>query len=112
VLLRASAQHHGKQVDLSVIRGGESDGGVEHGELLIRFAEAVLGEDEALLAAVRERLLKTLGPLALVDSAAVAGLFNAIDRVADATGIPVEAEKLAVSADYRDRLDIRRYRER
>jgi hypothetical protein len=96
---------------MSVIRGGASDGGVEHGELLIRFAEAVLGEDDAALAAVRERVLSTLGPLALVDSSAVAALFNAIDRIADATGIPVEEEKLAASVDYRERLGIRRYQE-
>jgi hypothetical protein len=47
-----------------------------------------------------------LSPVGLVDAAGVVGLFNAIDRVADATGIPLEPEKAAASADFRARLDL------
>ena len=34
------------------------------------------------------------------------GLLNAIDRVADATGIPLEAEKLEASPDFRAALGV------
>ena len=41
--------------------------------------------------------------------AGVVGLFNAIDRVADATGIPLEAEKAVASADFRTALGVDRF---
>ena len=96
---------------MAVIKGDASGGGVEHGDLLVKFAEAILGVTDAELAALRLRLCNGPGPAAMVDAAAVAALFNAIDRVADSTGIPVEPEKLQASADYKERLGIRRYRE-
>jgi hypothetical protein len=45
----------------------------------------------------------------LVDAAGVVGLFNAIDRVADATGIPLEPEKAEASADFRAALGLDRF---
>src|SRR5215468_1245123 len=74
----------------------------------MRFAEAVLDEDEAALSRARTGLLRALGPEGLVDAAAVVGLFNAIDRVADARGIPLEAEKAQASADFRAALGLDR----
>ena len=44
-----------------------------------------------------------------MDAAGVVGLFNAIDRVADATGIPLEPEKALASADFRTALDVDRF---
>ena len=85
---------------------GNGDGGVPHGRLLVRFAEAVLGDDDAVLDAVRAEVLQSMGGEALADAAAVAGLFNAIDRVADATGIPLEDWKAEDSADFRAALGI------
>jgi alkylhydroperoxidase family enzyme len=82
------------------------DGGVPHGRALVGFAEAVLGDDDGALAAARAALLAGLGLAGLVDAAAVVGLFNAIDRVADATGIPLEPEKEAATSDFRAALGI------
>ncbi len=81
-------------------------GGVAHGELLIRFATAVLGDDEGELAAARTDIAAALGGAALTDTAAVAALFNAIDRVADATGIPLEDVKAAATIDFRAAIGI------
>lgn len=47
-----------------------------------------------------------MGEEALVDAAAVCALFNAIDRVADATGIPLEPDKAADTAEMRRNLGI------
>ncbi len=106
-MLRASATASGTEVDLKAIAGGGAgDGGVPHGRLLAGFAEAVLGEDEARLAAIRERLRGTLGDAALVDAAAVVANYSALDRVADATGIPLEAAKEAATAGLRAELGI------
>ena len=109
-MLRASGKHDGEDYALDLVLGqGEGDGGVPHGRLLVRFAEAVLGEDDAELAAVRADLLAAMGEAALADSAAVAGLFNAIDRVADSTGIPLEDWKARSTADFRSALGIDRF---
>jgi hypothetical protein len=82
---------------------------VPHGDLLIRFAETVLGEGDHALSRARDALAAALGLPGLADAAGVVGLFNAIDRVADATGIPLEPEKAAASADFRAALDLDRF---
>ena len=100
----------GGRIDLDRINGaGADDGGIAHGRLLVAFAEAVLGEDEARLDAVRAHLIEAAGAAAFVDSAAVVALFNAIDRVADATGTPLEPTKREQSADFRPELGIDAY---
>lgn len=82
---------------------------MSNGRLLIEFAEAVLSEDDSALMRARDALVKELGRSGLADAAAVVGLFNAIDRVADATGIPLEDEKAAASADFRAALGLDRF---
>jgi hypothetical protein len=110
LLLRASGQTHNKPYDLEAVTGAtEGDGGVPYGRLLVMFAQAVLGEDDGALMRARDALMAAMGPPALVDAAGVVGLFNAIDRVADATGIPLEPEKAAASADFRAALDLDRF---
>ena len=110
MLLRASGRTYDKTYDLAAVTGTlESDGGVPHGRLLVGFAEAALGVDDAALARARDALMTALGPPGLVDAAGVVGLFNAIDRVADATGIPLEPEKATASADFRAALDLDRF---
>ncbi len=86
------------------------DGGVPHGDALVAFAEAVLATGDTALAAARARLRALIGPEGLVDAAAVVGLFNAIDRVADATGIPLEPEKAAATSDFRAALALDQFR--
>lgn len=82
------------------------DSGIPQGGLLVEFAEAVLGSDDPHLARVRLKLTETLGTDALVDAAAVVANFNAIDRIADATGIPIDAERVELTADLRAELGI------
>lgn len=109
-MLRASSEHGKAAVDLAAVMGrAVGDGGIPHGALLTAFAEAVIGGTNEELAAVRSRVLDVLGSDALVDAAGVCGLFNAIDRVADATGIPLEAEKAAATETIRAQLGIDRF---
>ena len=110
MLLRASGRTYDKTYDLAAVIGTpEGDGGVPEGKQLVAFAEAVLGDAAAALARARDALMTAMGPPGLVDAAGVVGLFNAIDRVADATGIPLEPEKAAASADFRAALDLDRF---
>lgn len=73
---------------------------------MIEFAEAVLGDDDTRLQAARKAIHDTLGADAVVDSAGVAGLFNAIDRIADSTGAPLEADKAEMTAGLREEIGI------
>ena len=47
--------------------------------------------------------------VAVVDSAGVAGLFNAIDRIADATGAPLEKDKAEMTAELREAIGINEF---
>jgi hypothetical protein len=66
----------------------------------------VIVGDDARLAKARAEVARKLGPAALVDAAAVAALFNGIDRVADSTGIPLEDEKAMSTAEIRAAIGI------
>ncbi len=83
--------------------------GVEHGAALVAFTEAVLGADEGVLRARRRELHRVLGPERFVDVAAIIGAFNVVDRIADATGIPLDDMMQEMSADLRRELDLGRF---
>ena len=69
----------------------------------------MVGGDNDRLTRARAGLSERLGAKGLVDAAAVVGFFNAIDRVADATGIPLDPERLEGTADFRAELGIDRF---
>ncbi len=108
-MLRASEKHAGVAYDLDAITAGRGETGVPHGGPLIAFGEAVLGDDDARLAAARVAIVDCLGGAALVDAAGIVGLFDAIDRVADATGTPLEDWKAAQTESMRGELGINRF---
>jgi hypothetical protein len=101
------------EIDMKAVIGeADGDGGIPHGALLARFAEAAIGDDAKLLATVRSEVAGTLGDAALVDAAGIVATFNAIDRVADSTGIPIDEARLAPTADLREQLGINAFASR
>ena len=68
-----------------------------------------MGEDEEQRGRMREKLRATLTPEAFVDACAVVGAFNVVDRIADATGIPLDDFLAATSQDLRGDLDLARF---
>jgi len=80
--------------------------GVAHGERLLSFADALVGEDEVALERAREELAAALGPEGLVDAAAVASNFERMVRIADGTGIPLDAPIRLVAAGLPGELGI------
>jgi len=79
-------------VDFANITGaGRDDGGVAHGRLLVAYTEAVMDGDPTAIARSREDLEAATGPAGVADTAAVIAAFNVVDRIADATGIPIDA---------------------
>lgn len=107
-MLRASIRETGADYRLDGIAGAGA-GGIPEGEALIAFAEAVVAGDGAELAEARRRVLDGLGPEALADAAGVAATFNAIDRVADATGTPLEQDRVEATIEMRGALGIDRF---
>ena len=107
-MLRASIEQNEADYDLNGVIG-EGDGGIPEGALLIEFAETVVGKNQARISRVRGQILTKLGPAALVDAAGVIATFNAIDRVADATGTPLEEERIESTAALRADLGIDRF---
>src|SRR5262245_53508900 len=100
----------GAQVDLSAVNAPTGDdGGVAHGARLLAFTDAVMGADEAALARARGALRAVVSDEAFVDTCAVIGAFNVVDRIADATGIPLDAGMAAMSGDVRKQLDLARF---
>jgi hypothetical protein len=80
--------------------------GITDAGLLLAFAEASVGDDEAALAGARRALLEACGPEVLVDTAAVVANFQRMVRIADSTGIPLDTPVVALSGALRDELGI------
>jgi hypothetical protein len=108
-MLRASAAANNIPVDLSAIADSSIDSGIENGNALLAFADAVTGPDHAVIIAARAELLERMGAGALVQSAAIAANFSMNDRAANAIGIPMEAMFLDGSEDYRASLGLNKF---
>ncbi len=65
-----------------------------------------MGDDKTHLNGARQRLGDALGDAGFVDASAVIANYSALDRVADATGIPLEAAKEANTVELRTELGI------
>lgn len=108
-LLRASGTHLGEAFGLAAIVAGDgTDSGVPHAALLIAFATAMIEGDPDRQSRARRDLHAALGAAALVDAAAVVASFNAVVKIADATGIPLEESKAAATEALRAQLDLDR----
>ena len=58
----------------------------------------------------RQRVRRAIGDAAFVDLAATVASFNAVVKLADGTGIPLEEAKEARTRDFRAALGIEGYR--
>ena len=103
MLLRASGEHDNVDYDLAALKDG-TGGGVEDGELLIRFVDTVMDLNAEAPAVDRAEIRDVLGEAALVDIAAVIATFEATDRIADATGTPLEDYKEAATVALRKEI--------
>ncbi len=86
-----------------------ANSGVENGYLLLAFADAIVGDDAAVLADAREAVVATLGPKAMVDAAGVASNFERMVRIADSTGIQLDDRMAALSKEVREELQLQRF---
>ncbi len=80
-----------------------------HGDALIAFVEAVVGGGDITQA--RQAVRAAIGDAGFVDTCATLASFNAVVKIADGTGIPIEDWKAERTADLRQALDIDRFRQ-
>jgi len=117
---------HGNSVDLkALINGQQTVNGVLHSEELLRFVDAVLNVQSAAepantvtaeshteaLDQARATLRQVLTDAAFVDVCATVASFNAVVKVADGTGIPLEDQKAEKTAQLRAELQIDQLRD-
>ncbi len=108
MLLRASSEIEGGKADLHAVTDGTRSG-VPDGDVLVAFTEAALALDVEALAEARARVAERMGPEALVDAAGIVANFQRMVRIADATGIPLDAPMSLITEDLRRELGIDRY---
>ncbi len=101
----------GNSVDLKAMINGEPTvDGVPHSSELLCFVDAVLTSPENLDSA-RQALRQVLTDAAFVDTCATVASFNAVVKVADSTGIPLEDQKAEKTAQLRAELQIDQLRD-
>ena len=108
-MLRASAAANNIPVDLMAVADPQVNSGIQHGELLLAYADAVTGADFRAVAPAIAALREAMGQGALVQAAAITANFSMNDRAANAIGIRLEGFFLADSGDYRAALGIDDY---
>ena len=110
MLLRASGEFAGKNYDLNAVI---SDKGlvnsVPHGKLLMALVQAVFDDEIKDLEKARSEVRSEMGDSAFVDACAIIASFNAVVKIADGTGIPLEDYKEAASRDIRKSLSIDKF---
>jgi hypothetical protein len=86
---------------------------VPHSSELLSFVDAVLnhGDPAPDVHATRTALRDVLSDAAFVDACATVASFNAVVKVADGTGIPLEPQKAEKTAQLRAELDIDQLRD-
>jgi hypothetical protein len=110
-MLRVSAEISSTDVDLQLVNGEAGDSSnVDYSNELMSFATAVASRDEGELAERRRDLLDASNAAVLVDAAAVAGNFQRMVRIADATGIPIDSDRLPMMQGAVDQLELRRFK--
>lgn len=110
-MLRASIEFSGDQASVEgIVQGAQAgDAGIEYGERLLAFVDAVMGDDPDERKAAREALLAAAGPELVVDAAGVIGNFERMVRIADGTGIALDGVVELISGDLQDELGLDRF---
>jgi alkylhydroperoxidase family enzyme len=105
-MLRASAEVTTTPLDPRSITDRSVDPLLPSGIMLLDFVDAVLTGDEHQQQAARAAVHEALGPTGLVDATGVIANFEMMNRIADATGMPVGKGTLKRTAQWRELIGI------
>lgn len=108
MMLRASVEMQGGEVDLNAVTRQGHDAGefIEGSAELVAFAEAMVTGSAGDVARARATLVDRLGRDEFVRAAGVVGNFQRMVRIADATGIPLDGVVMALTDDIREDLGV------
>lgn len=104
-MLRESSIAFGYDVDIAAVADRSVDAGVPGGEVILDLVDAIFRAGPATQE--RRVALETLAPEAFVDTCAVYANFSMMNRVAEATGIPVPAAGIEREAKIVEILGLR-----
>lgn len=110
MMLRESGKKLNLNINIEALIRPGLDIGVPGGDLLLAFADAVIGPDRAALDQARDALAAGLGPAAVPAAASIAANFTKNDRIANGLGIPVEPMMLKGADDIREKLGLNDFR--
>jgi len=106
-LLRESGHATGDEYELSAIIDQQiADSRVAHGAALVAFVDAVLAGDAQELKRARDAVHNAVGSAAFVDVCATIASFNAVVKIADGSGIPLEPAKAERTHELREELNV------
>ena len=105
-MLRASAEVTTTPLDPRSITDRSVDPLLPDGVVLLDFVDAVLGGDEPGRTRARTVLRDAVGPTGLVDASGVIANFEMMNRIADATGMPVGKGTLKRTSEWRKLIGI------
>ena len=108
MMLRASVEMQGGEVDLNAVTKAGHDAGefIEGSAELVAFAEAMVEGSPEDVVRARSELIDRLGAEKFVRAAGVVGNFQRMVRIADATGIPLDGMVMALTEDFREGLGV------
>jgi hypothetical protein len=108
-MLSWSAQSTGVTWDPRSVTDPTVDPLIAGGRELVTFVDAVHGSDDDALVTARAALRDSLGDAASIDAAGVIGNYNQMNRLADATGVPVGPGFMNRTAELRAATGIERF---
>ncbi len=73
---------------------------------MLKIAEYSILPGEKSFDDIRAEAIAQLGPEKYVDAVAIAATFNSLDRMANATGIPIEHNKMEMTEGVRAELGL------
>ncbi|MEL6983079.1 MAG: hypothetical protein AAFO29_11700 [Actinomycetota bacterium] len=98
-MLRASSHTTGRPADLAAVVDPMRDSLLPAGFQLLAFTDAAVLRDPDEMPAARAALHEAAGPKAVVRAAAVAGNFEMMNRLLDATGVVVTGRRLQLAEE-------------
>ncbi|MFT4564048.1 MAG: hypothetical protein ACI9BW_003810 [Gammaproteobacteria bacterium] len=108
-MLRESGKMSGQTYKLAGAINPSIDSGVENGQELVKFADAITGVDGDTLNVAREALVSKMGTPAIITASIIAANFSMLDRIANAIGISLDDMMVKPSADIRELLGINNF---
>ena len=104
-MLRVSSDFTNDKLDIGQISSADGLGsGVQHGDLLVRFADATLKGTPEALSSARQAVAAAIGTAGLVDAAAIIATFTLQNRAADAAGLPLDTPIEVATRRMRTRI--------